>query len=247
MRQLKKERRTININGQAVALTIERAQQRSSTLRMKPDGLLVRLPAGMVAEAEAEVLQILLDKLMHKNPTLPTLAEAARNAYKDGNTLQVGARTYTLYIDTAERDSSTARLMPPNGIQLTLNQDLDEAAQQRAVRTLLSRVVAADCLPAFSRRVFEYNHLFFRKEIKGIRFKNNQSNWGSCSNKANLNFSTRLLFAPEAVQDYVIIHELAHLVELNHSDRFWALVEQAMPDYLEKEKWLKENGGQLGF
>jgi predicted metal-dependent hydrolase len=49
------------------------------------------------------------------------------------------------------------------------------------------------------------------------------------------------------VVDYVIIHELAHLIEMNHSDRFWALVSQAMPEYKEKEKWLKVNGSGLGF
>ncbi|MDV7393186.1 M48 family metallopeptidase, partial [Arthrospira platensis SPKY1] len=77
--------------------------------------------------------------------------------------------------------------------------------------------------------------------------KYNSSNWGSCSSGRNINLSTRLLFAPPAVQDYVIIHELAHLVELNHSDRFWKLVSEIMPDYEEKEKWLKEYGHLCEF
>jgi predicted metal-dependent hydrolase len=55
------------------------------------------------------------------------------------------------------------------------------------------------------------------------------------------------LFAPKDVFDYICIHELAHLVEQNHSDKFWALVEKAMPDYMEKEKWLKENRGLCKF
>jgi predicted metal-dependent hydrolase len=62
-----------------------------------------------------------------------------------------------------------------------------------------------------------------------------------------LNFSSRLLFAPQDVQDYVIIHELAHLIELNHSDAFWQLVADAMPNYSEKENWLKENGAACRF
>jgi predicted metal-dependent hydrolase len=95
--------------------------------------------------------------------------------------------------------------------------------------------------------VNELNFQFFKKPIKSVNFKYNHSNWGSCSQSGNLNFSSRLLFAPDDVQDYVIIHELAHLVELNHSDRFWKLVSDAMPNYAEKEKWLKVNSNACRF
>ena len=71
--------------------------------------------------------------------------------------------------------------------------------------------------------------------------------WGSCSEKGNINISTRLLFAPEDVLEYVCIHELAHLIEQNHSEKFWQLVKNAMPNYQEKRKWLKENGDSICF
>jgi len=83
--------------------------------------------------------------------------------------------------------------------------------------------------------------------INKIFFKNLRSRWGSCSERSNINISTGLLFAPEDVLEYICIHELAHLIEQNHSSRFWQLVEKAMPDYREKEKWLNENGGKCGF
>jgi hypothetical protein len=87
----------------------------------------------------------------------------------------------------------------------------------------------------------------FQQPIRSINLKYNHSNWGSCSHAGNVNLSTRLLFAPRSVQDYVILHELAHLVEMNHSDRFWALVERFMPDYREAEKWLKVNRAKCDF
>ena len=77
--------------------------------------------------------------------------------------------------------------------------------------------------------------------------KYNHSNWGSCSEKGNINISTRALFTPNDVLDYLYVHELAHLVEQNHSNSFWTLVQKAMPDYKEKQKWLKENGGKCKF
>lgn len=93
----------------------------------------------------------------------------------------------------------------------------------------------------------ELNQIHFQKDFKSVNLKYNSSNWGSCSTRGNINLSTRLLFAPDTVIDYVIIHELTHLIEMNHSPKFWQLVKGAMPDYKEKEKWLKVNGSQCDF
>ena len=70
--------------------------------------------------------------------------------------------------------------------------------------------------------------------------------WGSCSSKGNLNFNCLLMLCPEWVRDYVVIHELCHRREMNHSPRFWALVEAQMPDYEAWKKWLKAHGSELG-
>ena len=65
--------------------------------------------------------------------------------------------------------------------------------------------------------------------------------WGSCNSRRRLNFSWRLIMAPKEVIDYVIIHELAHLKHLNHSNAFWTEVKAILPDYKERVKWLKQN------
>lgn len=84
-------------------------------------------------------------------------------------------------------------------------------------------------------------HVSFRN----IRIKDQKSRWGSCSSKENLNFNWRILMAPEPVCDYVIIHELCHLVHMNHSADFWQLVESLCPQYRQYRKWLRENGRKL--
>lgn len=78
-----------------------------------------------------------------------------------------------------------------------------------------------------------------------ITVRHQKSRWGSCSGKKNLNFNCLLMLAPERVRDYVVVHELCHLLEMNHSSRFWALVEKAMPDYKESRNWLRTQGKAL--
>ena len=72
-----------------------------------------------------------------------------------------------------------------------------------------------------------------------------KTRWGSCSSSGNLNFNCLLLLAPPEVLDYVVVHELCHRKEMNHSPRFWAEVGRVLPDYKKRNKWLKENGSRL--
>lgn len=75
-----------------------------------------------------------------------------------------------------------------------------------------------------------------------IRIGSAKTRWGSCSGKGNLNFHWKLILMPPEVLDYVVVHELAHRKEMNHSPRFWAEVEKILPDYKNRRAWLKENG-----
>ena len=72
-----------------------------------------------------------------------------------------------------------------------------------------------------------------------------RTRWGSCSADGNLNFHWKLVLMPPEILDYVVVHELAHRKEMNHSQRFWAEVERILPDYKARRKWLKEFGSQV--
>lgn len=75
--------------------------------------------------------------------------------------------------------------------------------------------------------------------------RDTRSRWGSCSSRGALMYSWRLIMAPDAVSDYVAAHEVAHLVEMNHSPAFWNVVERLCPDYQAPRRWLRENGTSL--
>jgi len=169
-----------------------------------------------------------------------------RKQYKNGEQVTVGQHTYTVYI-TEENRKSHHGTRNGKDLIIKLSPGDTEFYQQKAIRHLLSRLIAHHRKPEIEERVFYWNDHFFNKEINGIRIKLNQSNWGSCSSKGNINLSSRLLFAPSEVIDYVIVHELAHLIEMNHSPKFWKVVEDVMPDYQQKEKWLKQHGHLCRF
>ena len=78
-----------------------------------------------------------------------------------------------------------------------------------------------------------------------VTVRKQRTRWGSCSSKGNLNFNCLLALVPPEVFDYVVVHELCHLKEMNHSERFWTEVEKIIPDHKSHRKWLREYGGSL--
>ena len=106
------------------------------------------------------------------------------------------------------------------------------------------RKLADEALRVIPDRVAHYAPLV------GVRYgritiRNQRTRWGSCSSKGNLNFNCLLMLAPPEVLDYVVVHELCHRKEMNHSPRFWAEVERVIPSYKTYEKWLKTEGSHL--
>ena len=167
--------------------------------------------------------------------------------YHDGDVLKIGEEEYTLNVELKEKQSSSAR-WSGNAIHLAISSNLSLEKQQKHISSLLSRIVARKRLPQLQEKINALNKIHFNQPINKIFFKNTSSLWGSCSGeRRNINISTRLLFAPDEVLESVCIHELAHLIEHNHSQRFWDLVYRACPDYAERKKWLNENGQRCAF
>ena len=84
-------------------------------------------------------------------------------------------------------------------------------------------------------------------DLKHVSVRNQRSRWGSCSAGGTVSLNWRLVQTPESVRDYILYHELMHLREMNHSNRFWACVEEVCPGWRDAERWLKRNGSLLGM
>lgn len=119
-----------------------------------------------------------------------------------------------------------------------------QAQQLPAFTDVEIKNLADDAVEDIPVRVKRYAPLIGVTANK-VTIRNQKSRWGSCSSNGNLNFNCLLMLCPEDVRDYIVVHELCHRKEMNHSPRFWAQVEQILPDYKERQKWLKENGNML--
>jgi predicted metal-dependent hydrolase len=114
-------------------------------------------------------------------------------------------------------------------------------------KTKLAKSIIKHYQMPIEHRVHQLNAMTVAKKLYNVDIKNNQSSWGLCSNKGEITISLNTLFAPLWVIDYIIIHELCHLVHHDHSVQFWQLVERFYPKYKLAKKYLKEKGMELAY
>lgn len=203
----------------------------------------LRLPLYMRPSRKRAEIEKAKEWLAFKLTEKPEIAKRFRiKPYRTGDIMEVSDRQYILDITYRPAKTNSGSLKGQT-IFLRLNPE----SPPLKIKQLLSRIIAQEFLPDIQDRVHHLNERFFQKTIQSVKLKYNRSNWGSCSSSGNINLSTRLLFAPDEVIDYVIIHELAHFIEMNHSKKFYSIVRDVMPTFREKEKWLKEHGHLCDF
>ncbi len=209
----------------------------------------LRMPYTAPKEYKQEKLiwakKWLLETLTEK----PDLAQRWKNKeYRSGQIIKTAFKNYTLNLSTSQAISTGAAYIDGNTLLLSLPQLEEEDYYTRDfITTLISRSISSDLLNSFSERVNTFNKIYFKERINSIRLKYVHSRWGSCAASGNLNFSSKILLASPEIMDSVIVHELAHLKEMNHGPRFWKWVEKADEDFLKHESWLKKYGDRLDF
>ena len=139
----------------------------------------------------------------------------------------------------------TLRIVPNGNSALMMDGifKLTKSAQPRA-ESVFEDWYKKQARKVLSERVNFFSHKYGFKVGK-IRISSARTRWGSYSSKGTLSFTWRLVMAPLEIIDYVVVHELCHSKELNHSKAFWAQVEAILPDYKWRRKWLKSNGAKL--
>ena len=230
-----------NINA-SVPVKITSERRRSLRASVGASGLLLRIPNSF-NKVQFDNAWLWFTRWVHQLvETKPNILQhLIPRQYKHGDFIVVRGIVYKIVILTHSLKISKASILPNQVIQLKIGEDYDADQASAIVRKLIAGLMSKVHLAPLAARVAALNKQHFNVNVVDIKLTNTHSRWGSCSTTGTIRLSSRLLLAPLDVIDYVILHELAHLIEFNHSNKFWKLVQTAMPNYQEKEKWLKEN------
>jgi hypothetical protein len=210
--------------------------------------MIIRLPNGISTAERAEHIGKMVrwaEDLYAKKPAAFAHFRATEQARQ--YEFEIRGQHYLLDVENHDLKRHKISLMEPNRLEIGLQADDARAKNGKIIPKLLAKYFAGVHLPEVAERVHALNDQHFRRPINNVKLSDTYTRWGSCSSKGNINLATRLLLAPDEVLDAVIIHELAHLVEANHSHRFWAQVERALPNHKDYDVWLKKHGKELLF
>jgi len=218
-----------------------------ATAKVHDNVITIKIPIYLSREKAAKIF------LNLKKRMIRSLEKAKEYAPKpeylkfyDDQIVQIMGKGFA--IKTVESINKSSRASLKDGtITIRLASGLGLKQREAHTYALSTRIMAKNVLPEVNIHINKLNEKHFNFKLDKVRLKEQSSRWGSYSKRTNaINLNFRLLFAPPDVLDSVIIHELAHIKHQNHSKEFWKLVLNAMPDYKEKRKWLKNNGNNLG-
>ena len=176
---------------------------------------------------------------------LSKTAKEKRKTYNHDDYLKTHSKIYRLQIEIRPSTKNFSKIKG-NHIIFKISNTHDDKTQQKYISKQLQKLLAKEHLEELKSHVNRLNKEHFGKEVNKISWKYTKSRWGACKTKQKeIDISTKLLLAPLPILDYVIIHELAHLIEPNHSTRFWNIIKSIDANYKQKKKWLKLNGNNL--
>ncbi len=242
------------VAGVAIPFEVRFEVRRNTRFSLTQKKAYLRMPHGTskgdLEKSFAEFKEWLAKSVV-KRPDLADAHEAT--SFEDGQVWRLGNYMFRLAIQEGDLQGASAKTLgnpDADGIvQLSLKLPAHASAKDQAelVEKLLYRVVAGRAQKPVMEHLQQINAAHFNILVTRLKLSPTSSRWGSCSSGGTISISSRLLGAPSKCLHAVLVHELAHGIEMNHSDRFWKLVYDAMPDYDAAHGWLKENGGKLGW
>jgi predicted metal-dependent hydrolase len=223
---------TLRVGSHVVPLLVVRhPRARRYLLRLRADGTArVTIPRGGSAAAAREFVE-------RNRPWLERQWQAILSRPRQPATLQIGASVlFRGELVPIESDQpGTVRFGSEVLSVADTTADLRPMVEKH-LRRLATRELAVRLLELAAQHGFAVNR---------VSVRNQRSRWGSCSRTRTISLNWRLIQIPAAVRDYIMLHELAHLRQMNHSQRFWREVERLCPDYKQAERWLKDHRGLL--
>lgn len=224
-------------NGETIPYQLERRPRRTVGLKITEAGLVVHAPKYILEFQLKKLIQDKSNWIINKLEARKKYAVPAMS-WQHGETLQLLGNTISL--DVVFDSKNKKPVFEQNRLTIAS----PEAGNLNVIKHKVTQWYKKQALTDFTRRL-ELLATKLGVPTPPLKLSNAQSRWGSCSSRGDIRLNWRLLQAPPHIINYVICHELAHLKEMNHSARFWAVVGSIYPDYKSAEKELKQISHQL--
>lgn len=233
------------------ALTFPYTLERSSVatrakITMTPNEMVVVVPEASTDEAIENVLRRKRRWIVETSHAMRGLAAAQHRVARFGNGAKIPYRGRMARLHLERGDDTLVQVTFRNGFRIKVPVGLSDEARDRdvetALRLWLKRKIRDDA-KAMAAKL----SLSLGVKPSGVHIKDLRHMWGSCGVDRSVNLNWQLVFAPIAVLEYAVLHEMCHLIERNHGPAFWSLIRRHMPDYERRKAWLERSEHLLGF
>ena len=219
---------------------------RTATASVRGDRIIIKILRMLRGSEASGMFQNLKGRIVKSLEEHPERFERTRPSFSDGQRLELFGKNFSVSIGESEGSRSYGRVENEMLI-MKITREIETQSRGELVFRLATKTLSNALLPELMAHVDEINMAHFGSEIRNVRIRDNSTRWGSYSKKSrSITINFRLFYAPREILDYVIFHELSHSIVPNHSARFWSLMDEKLPDYKERKRWLRKNGELLG-
>jgi len=234
------KRQIIELGGREISYTIVPSKRaRHPFIRVDAQmGLTLVKPCGMSLQNIPEIMQCKSSWILKKLDKYNAAACRAGRPIRDGGTADLLGSSYR--IKTVVTGHQRSRVVREAGsINIFISEkgsDSPSGLLKIWYKDMAREIIVRQVQKHAAKMAVQYNRISIRDQ---------KTRWGSCSGRKNLSFNWRIIMAPLEVLDYLVLHELCHLIELNHSKKFWAHLADVCPDFMERKRWLSAEGLRL--
>ncbi len=233
----------IDVDNKKIDFNVQYRNRKTMSIQIEPTGkVLVAAPQGLSEEKIVEVVRGKGRWIVRKLEELKEIDyKSIEKTFVDGEGFLYLGEEYPLQIEV-DKDIKVTSIMILRG-NLYIKTPVKDV---NMLRQAVEKWYREKCLIKVMERVDYYKEIVGKNPIK-VRVKEQKRRWGSCTSRGHILFNWRCIMAPLDVIDYIVVHEMCHLIHMNHSKAFWELVEYILPDHKERRNWLKKYGVLLNI
>ncbi|WP_432408437.1 M48 family metallopeptidase [Wukongibacter sp. M2B1] len=228
----------IDIGDRKIEFDVDYRKRKTMSIKINKEGMVLAIvPKGLSQEIIKEVVKSKSNWIRRKLDELEEIGYRPESrSFVDGEDFMYLGEKYPLKVELQDHiKKPDIRIFQGEICIRASNND------RELLKKVMEKWYREKCLEKIIERV-DYYKKFIGREPNKIRVKEQKKRWGSCTSRGDILFNWRCIMAPLDTLDYIVVHEMCHLIHMNHSKEYWKTVESIIPNYKERREWLKKYG-----